>query len=170
MLQSRLTEQFGLDCPVILAPMGFVGGGKLAAAVSRAGGLGLIGGGYGNEPWLREQIAAAGGERVGCGFITWSLKQQPALLDIALAGAPAAMFLSFGNPEPFVARIKRRRVPLICQVQTLADARQAIAVGAEVVVAQGAEAGGHGQRRGTFTLVPEIADLIAARAPETLLC
>jgi nitronate monooxygenase len=170
MLRSRLTERFDLDAPVILAPMAFIGGGRLAAAVSKAGGLGLIGGGYGDEPWLREQVAAAGDERVGSGFITWSLEKQPQLLEIALAGTPAAIFLSFGNPEPFVGRIKRAGVPLVCQVQTVADARHAIAVGADVVVAEGAEAGGHGQRRGTITLVPEIADLIAAQAPDVLLC
>ncbi|HEX5822832.1 MAG TPA: nitronate monooxygenase, partial [Candidatus Limnocylindrales bacterium] len=170
MLRSRLTERFNLDHPVISAPMGFAGGGGLAAAVSAAGGLGLIGGGYGNEPWLREQFLAAGSQRVGCGFITFSLKQQPQLLEMALDRAPAAMFLSFGDPAPFAGRIKQAGVPLLCQIQTVADARRAIEVGADVVVAQGAEAGGHGESRATFTLVPEVADLIAARAPETLLC
>jgi nitronate monooxygenase len=170
MLRNRLTERFGLDHPIILAPMGFNGGGRLAAAVSAAGGLGLIGGGYGDERWLREQIAAAGDQRVGCGFITWSLKKQPHLLDIALDRAPAALFLSFGDPLPFAGRIKQAGVPLICQVQTVADAQRAIEVGADVVVAQGAEAGGHGEKRGTFTLVPEVADLISIRATETLLC
>jgi nitronate monooxygenase len=169
-LRSRLTERFNLDHPVISAPMGFAGGGRLAAAVSAAGGLGLIGGGYGNEPWLREQIAAADSQHVGCGFITWSLKKHPHLLEIALDRVPAAMFLSFGDPAPFADRIKQAGVPLICQIQTVADALRAIEVGADVVVAQGAEAGGHGQNRGTFTLVPEVADLISARAPETLLC
>jgi nitronate monooxygenase len=170
MLRTRLTERFNLDHPVISAPMGFAGGGRLAAAVSAAGGLGLIGGGYGNEPWLLEQIAATGRQRVGCGFITWSLKTQPQLLEIALDRVPAAIFLSFGDPQAFAGRIKQAGVPLICQIQTMADARRAIEAGAEVVVAQGAEAGGHGQKRGTFTLVPEVADLISARAPETLLC
>jgi nitronate monooxygenase len=69
-LRSRLTERLKLDHPVISVPMGFAGGGKLAAALSAAGGLGLIGGGYGDEGWLREQFAAAGNQRVGCGFIT----------------------------------------------------------------------------------------------------
>jgi nitronate monooxygenase len=170
MLRTRLTEKFKLDHPVISAPMGFAGGGKLAAAVSAAGGLGLIGGGYGNEEWLREQFTAAGNQRVGCGFITWSLHKQPHLLDIALDHAPGAMFLSFGDPEPFADRVRRAGVPLICQVQTLKDAQRAIEVGADIVVAQGAEAGGHGEKRATFTLVPEIADLIAAQAPDVLLC
>jgi nitronate monooxygenase len=170
MLRSRLTERLKLEHPVISAPMGFVGGGKLAAAVSAAGGLGLIGGGYGDERWLREQFKAAGNQRVGCGFITWSLKKQPHLLDIALDHAPGAMFLSFGDPESFAGRIKRASVPFICQIQTVADARRAIDLGADILVAQGAEAGGHGETRATFTLVPEIADLISVRAPETLLC
>jgi nitronate monooxygenase len=170
MLRTRLTQAFKLDHPLISAPMGFVSGGRLAAAVSAAGGLGLIGGGYGDEHWLREQFAEAGNQHVGCGFITWSLHKQPHLLDIALDHAPGAMFLSFGNPERFVAPIKRKGVPLICQVQTLADAQHAIDVGADIVVAQGAEAGGHGEKRATFTLVPEVADLLSKRSPDVLLC
>ena len=170
MLRTRLTERLKLEHPVISAPMGFASGGKLAAAVSAAGGLGLIGGGYGNEEWLREQFAAAGNQRFGCGFITWSLQKQPHLLDLALDHAPGAMFLSFGDPAPFAERVRRAGVPLICQVQTVKDARRAIDVGAEIIVAQGSEAGGHGEKRATFTLVPEIADLIAAQAPDTLLC
>src|SRR5690606_37936773 len=70
MLTTRLTERFSLEHPVILAPMAFAAGGALAAAVSRAGGLGLIGGGYGDAAWLEAQRARAGDARVGCGFIT----------------------------------------------------------------------------------------------------
>ncbi|MFQ5623501.1 MAG: NAD(P)H-dependent flavin oxidoreductase [Paracoccaceae bacterium] len=169
-LKTRLTERFGLDAPVISAPMALAAGGRLAAAVSGAGGLGLIGGGYGDAEWLEREFAAAGNARVGCGFITWSLARNPGLLDRVLDRAPAAIFLSFGDPAPFAAKIRDAGVPLICQVQTLTDARHAIDAGAAVIVAQGAEAGGHGERRATFTLVPEIADIIAARAPEILLC
>lgn len=170
MLRTRLTERLKLAHPVISAPMAFVAGGKLAAAVSRAGGLGLIGGGYGDERWLREEFAAAGNQPVGCGFITWSLKKQRHLLDVALDYSPSAMFLSFGDPEPFADSIKQSGVTFICQIQTVADAKRAIDVGANVLGAQGAEAGGHSVERATFTLVPEIADLILSRAPETLLC
>lgn len=170
MLRTRLTERLKLAHPVISAPMGFAAGGKLAAAVSAAGGLGLIGGGYGNEQWLRQQLAVAGNQSIGCGFITWALHRQPHLLDLALEHAPRAMFLSFGDPQPFAGRIAKAGVLLICQIQTLADARRAIDVGADIVVAQGAEAGGHGDKRATLTLVPEVADLLSARAPDTLLC
>ena len=55
-------------------------------------------------------------------------------------------------------------------MQTRRDAEHAIGCGADVIVAQGSGAGGHGERRSTFTLVPEVADLIAARSPDTLLC
>lgn len=170
MLRTRLTERFDLDHPIVLAPMGSVAGGRLAGAVSKAGGLGLLGGGYGDERWLQEQLAAAGSQRIGCGFITFALEKQPQLLEIALDRAPAGIFLSFGDPQRFAARIRQAGVPLICQIQTVADAELAIQVGADVVVAQGSEAGGHSEKRGTLTLVPEVADLIASLAPETLLC
>jgi len=150
--------------------MAFAAGGRLAAAVSDAGGLGLVGGGYGDEVWLRQQFNKVPRRTVGCGFITWSLRKQPHLLDLTLEYEPRAICLSFGNPEPFASRIKSTRALLICQVQTRRDAEQAIECHADIIVAQGAEAGGHGEARATITLVPEIADLIAAKAPETLLC
>jgi len=167
-LKTRLTERFGIEHPILLAPMGIIAGGRLAAAVSNAGGLGLIGGGYGDEDWLNREFAAAGNARVGCGFITWSMAKKPHLLDLVLARQPAAVMLSFGSPAPFAASIREAGIPLICQVQSMAHAREALDVGADVIVAQGNEAGGHSGNRSTFTLVPEVADLVANRAPETL--
>lgn len=168
-LNTRLTERFGIEHPIVLAPMAMVAGGRLAAAVTDAGGLGLIGGGYGDSQWLAEQIAHAGNARVGYGFITWSLAGDPALLDTVLAQQPATLMLSFGDPEPFANRVRAVGVPLTVQVQNVEQARRALDVGADVVVAQGGEAGGHGMSvRSTFTLVPDVVDLAAARAPETL--
>ena len=57
-MQTRLTRALGIEHPIISAPMGFAAGGKLAAAVTEAGGLGLIGGGYGNADWLAHEFAA----------------------------------------------------------------------------------------------------------------
>ena len=168
-MRTRLTKALGIEHPILSAPMGFVAGGKLSAAVTEAGGLGLIGGGYGDADWLAREFAAAGSARVGCGFITWSLAKNPELLDLALAKRPAAVMLSFGELEPFARRIKAAGPTLICQVQTLALAREAVAAGADVLVAQGTEAGGHGLERTTFTLVPEIADYLAGAAPNTVL-
>jgi nitronate monooxygenase len=150
--------------------MAFAAGGRLAAAVSAAGGLGLIGGGYGDVGWIEEQFEEAGDAEVGCGLITWRLQEAPGTLDAVLALRPRAVLLSFGDPRPFAPAVRDAAVPLFCQVQTVRDAAQALEAGADVVVAQGAEAGGHGDRRATFTLVPEVADLIADRSPDTLLC
>lgn len=168
-LRTRLTEKFGITHPILGAPMGSVSGGRLAAAVSQAGGLGLIGGGYGVAEWLDQEFAAAGNARVGCGFITWSLAKTPALLDGVLARAPAALMLSFGPVAPFAEKVRAAGVPLICQVQTLAHVREAVAAGADVIVAQGTEAGGHGASRATLTLVPEVADYLRTAAPDTIL-
>ncbi|MBX5024978.1 NAD(P)H-dependent flavin oxidoreductase [Rhizobium lentis] len=167
-LSTRLTEYLGIRHPVLLAPMGVVAGGQLAAAVSDAEGLGLIGGGYGDAAWLEKQIDAAGDARVGCGFITWSLATKSDLLDFVLARRSVALMFSFGSPAPFAPRVREAGIPVICQVQSILNAREALDVGASVIVAQGNEAGGHSGFRSTFTLVPEVADLVAKQAPETL--
>ncbi|MBV9825635.1 MAG: nitronate monooxygenase [Alphaproteobacteria bacterium] len=168
-IRTRLTEELGITVPILSAPMGFVAGGKLAAAVTAAGGLGVIGGGYGDADWLDREFAAAGNARVGCGFITWSLAEQPELLAHVLAHEPAVLMLSFGDPSPFAQAIRAARSQLICQVQTIAHTRAALACGADIIVAQGSEAGGHGAMRATLTLVPEVADLLARESPATLL-
>ncbi len=172
-MKTRLTEKFDLKHPVISAPMAFAAGGRLAAAVTSAGGLGMIGGAYGDPDWLEQEFANAGNARVGCGLITWKMAAKmaggPEILDRVLDHAPAAMFLSFGNPAPYAAQIAEAGVPLICQVQSLRDAKAAADCGAEVIVAQGAEAGGHGEKRATMTLVPEVADWLSAHAPDVLL-
>lgn len=157
-LTTPLTDLLDIRHPVLLAPMEKVSGGALAAAVSNAGGLGLIGGGYGDADWLEAEFARAGAARVGVGFITWSLARQPALLDLALDHRPAAVMLSFGDPKPFASAIKDAGAKLILQVQSLAQARAAAEAGADAIVAQGAEAGGHGAARGTMSLVPAVAD------------
>ena len=168
-LATRLTKRLGIAHPILSAPMALAGGGALAAAVTRAGGLGLIGGGYGDAGWIEQQFAAAGNTQVGCGFITWSMAKKPELLTQALAHKPAALMLSFGDPRPFATEIAAAGVPLICQCQTLAHVRDAIAAGATIIVAQGSEAGGHGARRATLPFVPEAVDLIARESPDTLL-
>ena len=160
-LKTALTEALDITHPIISAPMAAVAGGALAAAVTRAGGLGLIGGGYGDRNWIERELRAAGDARVGIGFITWRLADRPELLDMALERAPAAVFLSFGDPAPFAARAREAGVPVICQVQTLKHARSAARAGADVVVAQGAEAGGHGGARTTMTLAPAVVDAVA---------
>jgi nitronate monooxygenase len=125
-LRTKLTDQLGIRHPILLAPMGGTAGGVLAAAVSDAGGLGLIGAGRGDVDWLEREFVAAGNQRIGVGFITWALAKQPEALDRALEHKPTAVMLSFGDAAPFIARIKSVGVPVVCQVQTLAQARQVL--------------------------------------------
>ena len=166
-LTTALTQRLAIDHPVLLAPMDVVADARLTAAVSAAGGFGILGGGYGDEAWLRTQLDALGdsGQRYGVGFITWSLARAPHLLELALERRPAAIMLSFGDAEPFAARAKRAGALVICQVQSIAMARAAVAAGADVLVAQGTEAAGHGAARGLMTLLPEVLDNVGADVP-----
>src|SRR5438552_9635672 len=157
-ISTRLTERLGVTHPVMLAPMDLVADGKLAATVSRAGGFGIIGGGYGDEAWLTREMNAAGDARIGVGFITWSMAKNPRVLDLVLERKPAAIMLSFGDVAPHADKIKKAGALLISQVQTVKHAKAALANGADILIAQGAEAGGHGDARGTFALVPAVVD------------
>jgi nitronate monooxygenase len=168
-LATRLTRTLKLSCPIVSAPMAFAAGGALAAAVTQAGGLGLIGGGYGDAAWLEREFAAAQGARVGVGFITWSLARTPSLLTGVLRHQPAAVMLSFGDPRPFADEIRRAGAALICQCQDMRHVAEAIEAGANVIVAQASEAGGHGALRGAMSFVPEVADHLAAHSLQTLL-
>ena len=178
---SRFSRKFLLTTPIALAPMALASGGALAAACARAGALGLVGGGYGDLAWTQREyrlaLQAVDSQRIGIGFITWKLDEDASALDWVLdrpaEERPRAVMLSFGDARRYAARIAASGAPLICQIQRLEQAAQALEAGAQVLVAQGAEAGGHGMNglngRSTLTLVPELADWLAGHAPETLL-
>ena len=132
-------------------------GGELASQVSLAGGLGFLGGGYGDPRWLREEMAhVPHGCRVGIGLITWHMAENA--VEEALALRPRAVWLSFGDPAPHLPAIAKSDALAVTQVSRVCEAEAAIHAGADVVVAQGSEAGGHGrQGRSLFGLLPEIA-------------
>lgn len=161
-IKTALTELLGIEHPILLAPMGSAAGGRLAAAVTQAGGLGLIGSGYADSATVQRELAAAGNAHVGIGFIVWALDEKPAALDVALESKPPAVMLSFGDPSPYVGAIRSAGAKLICQVQSLDGARQAAHAGADIIIAQGRDAGGHSSTlRGTMGLVPAVVDAVA---------
>ena len=167
-IPTSLTALLEIRHPILLAPMDLIAGARLTSAVSAAGGFGILGGGYGDRAWLEQAIIRLRQNAdvpFGIGFITWSLAKQPELLDVALHAKPRAIMLSFGDPRPFAPRIRAAGARLICQVQTEEMARQAIEAGADILVAQGTEAGGHGASRTTIDIVPAIVDLAAGRLP-----
>lgn len=166
-VSTDLTALLGIRHPVLLAPMDTISGSRLVRAVGQAGGFGILGGGYGDRARLEAETAKLRdfAKPFGIGFITWSLAKQPDLLDTALAARPRAVMLSFGDPKPFAPQIKAAGALLICQVQEEAMARQALEAGADILIAQGSEAGGHGASRTTLDIVPAIVDLAAGRVP-----
>jgi len=124
--------------------------------------LGLVGGGYGDPEWLRAELSTARSATTrpwGVGLITWHTTQET--VELALSYEPHAFMLSFGDPRPFVPAIKEAGCSLICQVQDVEDGKAAKAAGADIIVAQGTEAGGHGADRSTLPLVPAVVDAVA---------
>lgn len=174
-IKTRVTERWGIRHPILCAPMAFVAGGELAGAVSHAGGLGIVGGGYagtfGGEPDLDTELSLAKnkGGIFGVGFITWALERSPTALATALKHQPFCVLLSFGDARPFAKEIRNAGAHLICQVQFLSQLDMALEAGAAAIVAQGTEAGGHGASRSTLPFVPEAADYLKKRSPKTLL-
>ncbi|WP_232383174.1 NAD(P)H-dependent flavin oxidoreductase [Actinomadura violacea] len=162
-LSTAFTEKFGVRHPIALAPMGGSAGGALASAVSRGGGFGMLGGGNGDPEWLAREVPAVAetGKPWGIGFLTWAI--DVAAVELALSYGPGAVMLSFGDPGPYAERVRQAGVPLILQVTDLDEARRAVDSGADVIVAQGTEGGGHGSLHGRSTLpfVPAVVDLVA---------
>jgi len=160
-LSTAFTTMFGVRHPIALAPMGGSAGGELAAAVSRGGGLGLLGAGGGDPDWLARElpIVAGAGKPWGAGFQTWAA--GTAVIEQTLEHGPTAVMFSFGDPSPYTERVREAGAAVIIQVTDLDEAGQAVDLGADVIVAQGTESGGHGARRGRSTLpfVPVVVDL-----------
>jgi nitronate monooxygenase len=161
-LRTPFTTLFALEHPIALAPMGGMAGGALAAAVSEGGGLGLIGGGRSHVDWLDRELAILEANTTkpwGIGFLSWAADVRT--VEHVLAHEPHAVMLSFGDPAPFARPIRDAGVALVIQVTNLDEARQALDAGADLIVAQGSEAGGHGGSpgRGTFSFVTVVADV-----------
>ncbi|MBC9716620.1 nitronate monooxygenase [Streptomyces sp. TRM66268-LWL] len=162
-LATAFTELSGVEHPIALAPMGGSAGGALAGAVSRGGGLGMLGSGDGDPEWLAREVTlldeARAGRPWGIGFLTWAVTGERVAQALELG--PSAVMLSFGDPGPCAQLVRDAGALLMLQVTDLEEARRAVDLGADVIVAQGTEAGGHGAVRGRSTLpfVPAVVDL-----------
>lgn len=161
MLNTTLTRDWGLMHPLLQAPMANVAGGELAAAVSRSGGLGMIGIAPGSTAtWIAEESAKARrGGNFGAGLMIWAVALRPELLDLVLQERPSVVALSFGDPAPYVEKVHAAGAKVVAQAQTAELARQAIAAGVDAVVAQGTEAGGHTGAVGTLPLLQIVLEM-----------
>jgi nitronate monooxygenase len=139
--------------------MGGVAGPELASAVSAAGALGMLTAGPNDGPEKVEREAAQMTERFGIGTLAWRLDEDPEILDAALDAKPAAISISAGQVVPHAARVVEAGIPLFVQVSSADGARCAIRAGADFVVAQGTDAGGH---TGSVPTLPLLEAVLAA--------
>jgi nitronate monooxygenase len=147
MLHTYITEAWRLRYPIIGAPMSGVAGGKLAHAVSAAGALGMIGvGSTTTTSYIEREAQVARGadhQRFGIGLMAWAIEARPELLLASLEARPFLIAISFGSPAPYVERLHQAGIQVATQVNTRAEAISAEQAGVDLVVVQGAEAGGH---------------------------
>ena len=155
----------GLAVPIVNAPMGGTAGGALATAVSRAGGLGMIGmGSVGSTALLTAQLEHVAGldKPFGIGLVDVSMARDPLLLPTAIAANPAVISVSFADTCDWVGRVRDAGIVAITQVADLRGAHAAVAAGVDVIVARGAEGGGHGEPQiGTLPLLSAVLDEVA---------
>jgi nitronate monooxygenase len=163
MIHTRICDLFGIEHPIISAPMSGTATAELAAAVSEAGGLGLIGGTMGNNPdWLREQIRSVRSRTqkpFGVGFIS-SFPGLERLVQVVIDERVPVVTHSFADPTPYVAAAHAAGIKVIAQVQKVAHAKVAALAGVDAIAAQGTEAGGHTGYSGTLPLVPAVIDAV----------
>src|SRR5712691_10171645 len=164
MLKTRFTEMFDLDYPIMSAPMALHSGGTLAAAVSKAGGLGSFGGIHPAKgpDWLRDEIRYIRSQTekpFGVGYINAFLPMFQQHFEAALEEKTPVIALSFGSSQPWLDQAKAAGAKVMCQVQTMEHAREALAGGADVLIAQGNEAGGH---TGAMNLLPFLVRVVDA--------
>jgi nitronate monooxygenase len=163
MLRTQLADLLDIDLPIIQAPIGSASCPELAAAVSNAGGLGMLALSWHGLEAARSAIRKTRmltDRPFGVNLVLqWDQAER---LEACLEeGAPIVSF-SWGNPEPYLVRTGRAKVKVIHTVASAAEARRVADLGVDVIVAQGWEAGGHVQGQvATMALVPRVVDAVA---------
>ena len=160
MLSTPWSARMGLRVPIVNAPMGGVAGGRLAAAVTAAGGLGMVGmGTAGSTSSLHAELPHMHGT-FGIGLVDWVIRKEPALFDAALAAQPVLVSVSFGTDLSWVHRVHDAGIAAATQVYNSLEAQQAQEAGIDLLVARGSEGGGHGDATiGTLPLLDAVLDV-----------
>ncbi len=144
-MYARFCERFGLEIPILQAPTGSIAGPELAAAVSGAGAMGGMGVTWTPPETIAEQIRQTRSVTHKPFLVNFALAFEPLGLQSALeAGAPV-ITLSWGDPAPYLPRIRAAGATVGVQTGNPAGARRAVQLGADFIVCQGIEAGGHVQ-------------------------
>jgi nitronate monooxygenase len=163
-METWLTRTLGIDAPLVQAPMARVSEGRMAAAVSGAGALGMVGVGPAATPeWIAEQAqeASAAGRPYGIGLMAWALEENPAQLDAVAESGATLVSVSFGAFEDAVRRLRAADKVVTTQIGNVDEARRAERAGVDFLVARGAEGGGHGRNDiATLTLLQTVLDAV----------
>jgi NAD(P)H-dependent flavin oxidoreductase YrpB (nitropropane dioxygenase family) len=163
MLRTRLCELLGIAHPIVCAPMGWITGPELTAAVSGAGGLGILGTGANPPELLRQKIRRAR-ELTDRPFGVNLILSRPAeeRFQVCIEERIPVLSLFWGDPAPFVERAHDAGMKVLLQVGDVASAIDAKAKGVDAIIAQGVEAGGHiAGELSTMVLVPRVVDAVA---------
>ena len=162
MFHSRICKMLHIEYPLLQGAMAWIAGGKLVAAVSEAGAMGVIGTGSMNAQWLKEQID-----------IVRSLTSNPFAVNLMLTSPYveeiaelvikekiSAVTTGGGNPGPYMSALKNSGIKVIPVVASVALAKRLERLGADALIAEGMESGGHIGEITTMCLVPMIADAV----------
>ena len=153
-MKSRITELFGIELPIIAGGMVWCSGWRLAAAVSEAGGLGLIGAGSMTPDVLREHIVkckAATQKPFGVN-VPLMKPDAPQIMEVIAQEQVPVVFTSAGSPKKWTVWLHERGIKVAHVVASSTFARKCEEAGVDAVVAEGFEAGGHNGREETTTL------------------
>lgn len=162
-MKTRITELFGIDVPIIQGGMAWVAQYPLAAAVSDAGGLGIIGAGGAPAEWVKDQIQQAKkltDKPFGVNIMLMN-PEADAIAKVVAEEKVAVVTTGAGNPEPYVPMWKEAGIKVVPVVASVALAKRLERIGADAVVAEGTESGGHIGELTTMTLVPQVVDAVS---------
>ncbi len=162
MLHTPLCDLFGIQHPIILAPMGSATSAEFAAAVSNAGGLGSIGTlSRSNEAVLRDldTIRSLTSRPFAVNHVPQSLDESAFAATLRLQ--PAVVSFALGDPGELVEMAKAAGAKVMLQVTTVAQAELGAELGVDVIIAQGSEAGGFGGSISSMVLLPQVVDAVS---------
>lgn len=162
-MKTKITELFGIDVPIIQGGMAWVAQYPLAAAVSNAGGLGIIGAGGAPAEWVKDQIQQAKkltDKPFGVNIMLMN-PEADAIAKVVAEEKVAVVTTGAGNPEPYVPMWKEAGIKVVPVVASVALAKRLERIGADAVVAEGTESGGHIGELTTMTLVPQVVDAVS---------
>lgn len=162
-MKTRVTELLGIEYPIIQGGMAWVATAELAAAVSNAGGLGMIAAGGAPADAVREQIKKARtltDKPFGVNVMMMSPFADD-IMNMLLEEKPAVVATGAGNPSKYIPGLKEAGIKVVPVVASVAVAMKMERSGADAIVAEGTEAGGHIGELTTMALVPQIADAVS---------